>query len=53
MKKNNIDFCYNCKSKIKDTSNSLHVWLIEYECGCKIFGAIGIKDYTIDVKCPK
>lgn len=41
--KDNLENCPICNAKIRDTSNSLHIWEIEYQCGCKIYGAIGSK----------
>ena len=42
---NNITFCYKCGAKKKNESNSLHIWEVEYECGCKIWGAIDTKTH--------
>jgi len=50
--KNNISCCYNCGAKIKREGNSLHAWDIEYECGCKIWGAIDNDGIDIEVDCP-
>ena len=47
-----VEFCYNCKSKQKRSGNSLHCWDIEYECGCKIWGAIDDKRILLDKECP-
>ena len=48
-----VSCCYKCGAKIKKEGNSLHVWDIEYECGCKIWGAIGDKsnEIQIEVEC--
>jgi hypothetical protein len=40
-----ITQCYNCGSNIKNECNSYHVWEIEYECGCKIWGALDTKTH--------
>jgi len=34
-----IHECYVCGSKEKTISDSLHCWVVEYECGCKVLGA--------------
>ncbi len=44
--------CYVCGSKEKRNGCSLHVWDIEYECGCIIIGAISNKDIYVHVECP-
>ena len=36
--------CYICGSPEIDNGNSMHMWHVEYECGCKICGALGDKD---------
>lgn len=43
------DFCYKCGSKIKSRGNSTHIWEIEYECGCKIWGAIDTKSHGKEI----
>ncbi len=40
-----INQCPICGTKIKKETNSCHVWEIEYECGCKVWGAIDTKKY--------
>jgi hypothetical protein len=51
-----VSCCFVCGAKIKREGNSLHVWDIEYECGCKIWGAIDTKTHgdsiEVNVKCP-
>lgn len=51
-----VSCCFVCGAKIKKEGSSLHVWNIEYECGCKIWGAIDVKTHgdsiEIDVRCP-
>lgn len=37
---NDMDCCSVCNASLKKSSNSLHVWELEYECGCRIWGAI-------------
>lgn len=44
--------CYVCGSPEKRNGCSLHVWDIEYECGCTIIGAIGGKEIYLENKCP-
>ena len=50
-----VSCCYKCGSKIKREGNSLHVWDIEYECGCRIWGALDTATHgdriEIDVEC--
>lgn len=50
------DKCYNCGAPIKNDSSSTHIWLIEYECGCTIIGALDTEthgdDIDIYVDCP-
>jgi hypothetical protein len=52
----NLQQCAICGSKIKHEGYSLHVWDIEYECGCKIWGAIDTKTHSNNIeiinKCP-
>lgn len=45
--------CYVCGSPEKNFLTSLHVWEIEYECGCKITGAMGYPEIYLDKKCPE
>jgi len=49
--------CYVCDSKVKRQGSSLHVWDIEYECGCRIFGAIDTDTHgngiEVGKECPK
>jgi len=51
-----ISCCFVCGAKIKREGNSHHVWDIEYECGCKIWGAIDTETHGdsigLNVKCP-
>lgn len=49
---NKTDTCYVCGSKEVYTTSSLHVWLITYSCGCRIWGTFGSKEIEIDNKCP-
>lgn len=49
---NNTNTCYICGAKEIATTSSLHVWMITYHCGCKIWGAIGGKEIDVDTKCP-
>lgn len=45
--------CPVCNSNEKRIGNSLHCWDVEYECGCKIWGALSSDGlYEIDVECP-
>lgn len=44
--------CYVCGSDGKSSSNSLHVWEILYECGCKIWGPLGKEGIYLDTECP-
>ena len=44
--------CYICGSPEKIFSTSLHIWEIEYACGCKITGAMGYSEIYLDKKCP-
>lgn len=54
--KHDLSHCFVCGAKIKCENNSLHVWDIEYECGCKIWGAVDTEAYgngiEINAKCP-
>lgn len=45
--------CYVCGAKEKRYGNSLHCWDIEYDCGCKIWGAISEKEIYLSVPCPR
>jgi len=51
----NVSCCFVCGARIKTEGNSLHLWDIEYECGCKIWGAIDTDTHghsiEINVKC--
>ena len=44
--------CYICGAVEKHSGNSLHCWDIEYECGCKIWGAISEKEIYLEKPCP-
>jgi hypothetical protein len=50
-----VSCCCFCGAKIKNESNSLHVWEIEYECGYKICGAIDVETHgdgiMVDTEC--
>lgn len=48
---NKTDTCYVCGAKEVATSSSLHVWMITYNCGCKIWGAFGSKEVQLETKC--
>ena len=47
------NICYICGAKEKRNGNSFHCWDIEYECGCRILGAISDNDIYLDTPCPK
>ena len=49
---NDTNTCYVCGAREIATTSSLHVWLITYECGCRIWGAISSKEVEVDNKCP-
>lgn len=51
LKIENTDICYICGSNIKHYSDSFHCWVIEYECGCKIWGPISNDDIYNHTKC--
>ncbi len=36
----NLDKCPYCGAKVKHDGSSLHAWIITYECGTTIYGAI-------------
>lgn len=44
--------CPFCGSTQKRDGCSLHVWDIEYECGCVIVGAISDKGIALYKECP-
>ena len=49
-----LDTCYVCGSKIKKEGNSLHIWEITYECGCRIWGSLSDKKYIqVSRRCPQ
>jgi len=47
-----LSHCYICGAKEKRRGNSFHCWDIEYECGCKIYGAIIDNIIHLDTVCP-
>ncbi len=48
------DNCPQCGAEIKDEGNSLHIVHIEYECGSKLYWAIGDKEPSLkEYKCNK
>jgi len=51
---NNTNTCYVCGAEELGRSHSLHIWIIVYECGCRIWGALDTETHSIDVdnKCP-
>lgn len=49
----NMNICPVCQSKIVDITNSLHCWMSEYECGCKIYGNYELIEFDFYTKCPK
>ena len=49
---NNTNTCYVCGAREVATSSSLHVWMITYNCGCRIWGAFGSTAIDVDRKCP-
>ena len=52
LKLENTDNCYICGSPEKRSGDSLHCWDIEYECGCRIWGAISSPGIYLSVPCP-
>ena len=46
------EHCYICGSLEKRSGNSLHVWDIEYQCGCRLVGALGDPTDYVDIPCP-
>jgi hypothetical protein len=49
--------CFVCDSGVKRKGSSLHAWDIEYDCGCRIFGAIDTdtrgNEIEVGKECPK
>ena len=46
------EHCYMCGSPEKRSGNSLHVWDIEYECGCQLIGTLGDSTNYLETPCP-
>lgn len=53
MKIENTRNCFVCGSEVKREGSSLHCWDIEYECGCRIFGAIDEETHGNEVEVGK
>lgn len=46
------EYCYICGSPEKRSGDSLHVWDIEYQCGCRLVGALGDPTDYLEQPCP-
>ena len=47
-----VSCCYICGAKEKRSGDSLHCWDIEYDCGCRIWGASGDDGIYLAKECP-
>lgn len=52
IKVSDVTNCYVCGAKQVRDGYSLHCWDIEYACGCKIWGALGVDSIWLSKKCP-